>query len=287
MTVDRQEPAFQPYYASRVRSAYGHAMPPPMPSTAPVQPRWYSSPALLNLLADVLFLGAALAIAYVAVMWFLTRPLFPLREVVVLSPPAQVTREQVEYAAHGSVRGNFFLVDLEGVREAFEKLPWVRRAEVRRSWPNALEVRLEEHQAIAYWTDIDSEDAHLLNRQGEVFVAASNADMPWYSGPQGSAQHVLARFGEFNRALEGIGRHIVGLTLSARLAWQLELDNGMVIMLGRDSENVPVDVRLAQFVQAWPEAVQRLGTQVAVADLRYQSGFALTPEPPQQPVKGK
>ena len=138
MTVDRQEPAFQPYYASRVRSAYGHAMPPPMPSTAPVQPRWYSSPALLNLLADVLFLGAALAIAYVAVMWFLTRPLFPLREVVVLSPPAQVTQAQVEYAAHGSVRGNFFLVDLEEVREAFEKLPWVRRAEVRRSWPNAL-----------------------------------------------------------------------------------------------------------------------------------------------------
>jgi cell division protein FtsQ len=36
-----------------------------------------------------------------------------------------------------ALRGNFFTVDLEAVKETFEKLPWVRKAEVRRRWPDA------------------------------------------------------------------------------------------------------------------------------------------------------
>ncbi|MFN3985263.1 MAG: cell division protein FtsQ/DivIB [Rhodocyclaceae bacterium] len=249
--------------------------------------RVWDRPALLNLFADLLLLGAAIAIGYALVVWFLSRPLFPVREVLVLSPPAQVTTAQIEFAARSAIRGNFFSVDLETVRTSFEKLPWVRRAEVRRRWPDALELRLEEHQAVAYWTSTEFEDAHLVNRQGEIFVAASNANMPAFSGPQGAAGYLLARHEAFSRMLEPLGRRLVGVTLSPREAWQLELDDGMVLVLGRDQERLPVDERLERFVRAWPNTVAQVGLQVAVVDLRYQGGFALTPEVSSQPVKGK
>ncbi len=247
---------------------------------------WYR-PAFLDLISDLLLLGAAVAFGYALVLWFMTRPLFPLREVTVLSPPAQVTTAQIEFAARSAIRGNFFLVDLENVRAAFEKLPWVRRAEVRRRWPDGLELRLEEHQAVAYWTNDDGEDAHLVNVFGEVFVAASNANMPAFSGPQGTAPYLLARYQQFNRALAPIDKRVVGLRLSAREAWQLELDDGMVIVLGREQDKLPVEQRLERFVRAWPRAIEQVGVQVAVVDLRYQGGFALTPEPQPPEAKGK
>ncbi|THF61959.1 FtsQ-type POTRA domain-containing protein [Pseudothauera nasutitermitis] len=220
---------------------------------------------------------AALGLTWAAVSWLLARPFFPLREVVLLSPPAQVTSAQLEYVARAAIHGNFFTVDLDQVRADFEKLPWVRRAEVRRRWPDTLELRLQEHQAVAYWTSGDDGDTRLVNRQGEVFVAASNARLPSFAGPQGSAAYVLAHYESFVRRLAPLGHELVGVVLSAREAWQLRLDNDMVIVLGREQDKAPLDERLARFVAAWPQAREGIGVQVAVADLRYPSGFALTP----------
>lgn len=234
-------------------------------------------PALLNLVSDLLTLAAAVALGWALVVWFLSRPLFPLRELVVLTNPAQVTAEQLDYAARMAVQGNFFTVDLQAVKETFEKLPWVRKAEIRRRWPDALELRIEEHDAVAYWTVSDSGDARLVNRQGEVFIAASNADLPQFDGPQGSSGWLLARYNEFSSMLQPLGVRLVGLALSAREAWQLQLDNGMTIMLGREQDKSPLAERLQRFIAVWPGVHQEIDIEIKVADLRYPGGFALTP----------
>lgn len=234
-------------------------------------------PALLDLISDLLTLCAAVALGWALVIWFVSRPLFPLRELVVLSGPAQVTGEQLEYAGRLAVQGTFFTVDLEAVKETFEKLPWVRRAEVRRRWPDALELRLEEHEAVAYWTVSESGEARLVNRQGEVFVAASAADMPQFDGPQGSAGWLLARHGEFSAMLQPLGVRLVGLALSAREAWQLQLDSGLTIVLGREQDKSPLVERLRRFITVWPRVQEQIGIDIKVADLRYPGGFALTP----------
>lgn len=242
-------------------------------------------PQLLNLAADVLMLVGAAGLGYALVMWLLARQVFPVREVIVLTPPAQVTSAQLEYAARSSLRGNFFTIDLDEVRGAFEKLPWVRRAEVRRRWPAGIELRLEEHQAVAYWTVNDSGETRLVNRQGEIFTASSNAVMPSFSGPEGMAHEVLGHYGRFSEAVAPLGRQLVGVALSPRLAWQLKLDDGMVVELGRDQDKPSLNERLARFVGAFPKTLQTLDLKVAVADLRYPGGFAL--KPVAQPVPAK
>ena len=104
---------------------------------------------------------------------------------------------------------------------------------MRRHWPSSLEIRLEEHVAAAFWTANGSGETRLVNRQGEVFIAASNARMPSLAaGPEGSAPLLLARYRNFGEAVAPLGHELVALSLSAREAWQLRLDDGLVIQLG-------------------------------------------------------
>lgn len=238
-------------------------------------PGLWDRPALLDAIADALLVLGSAGLAYAFVLAALRLPIFPLQELVLVSPLEHVTSAQLEYAARSSLSGNFFSVDLDRVRTSFEKLPWVRHAEVRRRWPATLELEIEEHRAAAYWRVVDAGETRLVSAYGEVFVAASNAKMPVFSGPEGSAPILLERYREFSQAVTPLGRSLETLALSPRLAWQLRLDDGMVIELGHDEAKAPVGERLARFVEVYPQAAGRFAQRVAVADLRYPNGFAL------------
>lgn len=237
---------------------------------------WHQ-PALMNLLADVLIVVAMAGISWAALTALQRLPVFPLRELVLTGMPRQVSIEQIEHAARGAVAGNFFTVDLEGTRAAFEKLPWVRKVAVQRQWPDGLSLTLEEHEAVARWRHLNGELA-LVNRQGEVFVAErpeGAAPLPLLSGPEGSAPEILARHAEFSGVLAGIGRHVEAMALTPRRAWQLRLDDGVAIELGRDQERHPLGERLERFVAYYDALRQRVGA-IRVADMRYPNGFVLS-----------
>jgi cell division protein FtsQ len=235
---------------------------------------WHK-PQLMTAISDLLLLAAAAALLVAGLLWALRLPLFPLRQVLVAEAPTQVQRVDIERALRSTLRGNFFSVDLDAVRESLEKLPWVRRADVRRRWPNRVELRLEEHRPVARWGE---GNAQLVNSYGEVFYAAGAANeaaMPIFSGPQGAAPEVLKRHGEFTRALAAIGRQPRQINLSARLAWQLKLDDGMLIELGREQPKATIGDRLDRFVAAYPQIVAGRQPRALAADLRYPNGFAL------------
>jgi cell division protein FtsQ len=61
------------------------------------------------------------------------------------------------------------------------------------------------------------------------------------------------------------------MTLSARRAWVLKLDDGMVLELGRDN----LEAKLAGFVSAYDRTVARLPQPSKYIDLRYTNGFAV------------
>ena len=236
-------------------------------------------PQLLNLVSDVLFLLAVLGLGWALVVWTFSKPLLPLRELVLSAPPSQVTQAQLEHVARTAIHGNFFTTRLENIRMAFEKLPWVRHAEVRRLWPDGLVLSLEEHEAVAYWKTIGDGggDVRLINRQGEVFVASSDAAMPEFSGPQGSAAVMLEHYEKYSKILQPLQAKLVRMDLSARGTWQLWLDNGLSVVLDREQERSPIEARLESFVAAWPRLKDRFGVQIARADLRYPNGFVLAP----------
>lgn len=220
----------------------------------------------LGTAANLLFAIAAAVTLYCAGHYVVHLPIFPLREIHVTGEAAHLTQEQVKAVVARELRGNFFTVDLAQVRAGFEKLPWVRKVNVRRYWPDRLEVAMEEHRPLARWGS-----TALVNAQGEVFEAAINSVLPVFIGPDEMATEIVARYAEFGRMVAPMERKIMQIRVSARRAWQLKLDDGMVIELGRDS----LDGRLAAFANAYANAAAQLPQTPLHVDLRYSNGFAV------------
>lgn len=248
----------------------------------PATEKFWDRPQLINMVADFLMIFGVLGLIYASMLAAVRLPVFPLRQVVVVTPLDQVNRTQVEYAVQHSIDGNFFTVNLDRMRASFEKLPWVRKASLRRRWPDGIDVELEEHVAVARWQQGDGE-MRLVNKQGEIFSAAvgdSRNGLPLFSGPEGTADQVLGRYREFTRLLTPYGRTPQSVLLSARQAWQLRLDDGMLLELGRE-QNVQDSAsgqvlrdRLERFASTYSAVKARLPSATAI-DMRYPNGFAV------------
>jgi len=236
----------------------------------------WNKPLLLNAIADLLMLVAAAALLAAAAVWLVRVPALPVRQVVFAEPLVHTRRLEIEQALPPVLKGNFFSLNLETVRAALERLPWVRKVEVRRIWPARLEVRVEEHRPLARWGEARGE---LVNSYGEVFAAVPVAEelvaLPLLYGPQGTAPEVLKHYGELVGLFKAIGERPVQVTLSPRLAWQLKLANGMVVDVGREQPKAPVGTRLERFIEVYPETVGKRVVRPAVVDLRYPNGFAM------------
>lgn len=225
----------------------------------------WDKPAALNFIADLLFVAVLLAVLYAGVFHAVRQPVFSITQVSVATPVVHVTRQQVEDIVRREVGGTLFTLNLDAVRGAFEKLPWVRSATVRRQWPGGLEVALTEHVPLARW----GRDA-LVNVQGEVFAAAFDGALPVFNGPPGAAKEMAIQYDHFRRNLEDIGRIPGEINLSPRRAWQLKLDDGTTLDLGREQ----VEQRLRRFVAVYPRTIARMTRPVDRVDLRYANGFA-------------
>lgn len=239
---------------------------------------WHDA-RLLNLAANGLMALGALALLVMAGAWVAQRPAFALKALVVeplsVEQPLHHLHEATLRAAGVSrLRGTFFTVDLIAVKEAFEQVPWVRRAEVRRVWPSTLQVAIEEHQPLAIW-----QDGRLVNRQGELFTASvaeaeSDGALLEFSGPPGSESEVTRLWKVLHEAIAPLQLAPEAVSLSPRWAWSTRLDNGTVLLLGRE-QGLPIAERVARWVSMHPTIQQRLNREIASIDLRYQNGFAL------------
>lgn len=229
----------------------------------------------LDLLANSLFVLVALMVIYAASQWALSLPVLPLKTVSVGGSNSgngklkHVTREQIESAVHSEFMGSFLALDLNVMRHAFGKLPWVRVASVRRHWPQNLEVTLEEHVALARWGS-----NALVNTHGETFNAASDEILPVFDGPAGTSHDMARQYAVFTELLRPLQQRIERMNLSPRRAWRIHLDNGIVLELGREQ----MESRLARYALVHDYSIARLNRPLTYVDLRYPDGFAVRSE---------
>ena len=230
----------------------------------------------MGAVSDLLFLAGALALLVAGAVWAARLPLFPLREVVLTKRLNELRQDDLEYTLVTHLKGNFFSVNLEGMRVAIEQLPWVRHADARRQWPGRIEINIEEHMPVAFW---GSATGQLVNQYGEVFTAMMNrppeTPMPVLTGPAGMSTEMLSSFQEAESLLSPLGRWPKALVMSQRQALQLRLDDGMRVELGRQYAKAPLKQRLTRFVEHYPEILQLAGQRPEIVDMRYPNGFAL------------
>jgi cell division protein FtsQ len=187
--------------------------------------------------------------------------------------------------AHAMPRlaGNFFTLDLRQARAVFEALPWVRRVEVRRIWPDTLSVTVEEHVPVALWQGSDEAGSaagleRLVNDYGELFDAnpgeVEDLGLPVFGGGGDSAAEALALHSRLQPVFAGLDLAVVRLDRSSRGAWRATLDTGARVELGRGSADELV-ARVEQLARTLPQVLARLQAPLELADLRHTDGYAV------------
>ncbi|MFC3551554.1 cell division protein FtsQ/DivIB [Lysobacter cavernae] len=239
--------------------------------------------AMLRLVGWILAL-ALVALPVVAVLngWVGANQ-WPLQKLRVTGQFERVDAALLQKTLLPYARSGFFAVDLAAAQDAVARLPWVETAQVRKRWPDVLEVSVVEHRPFARW----GKD-RLLSQQGRLFPSKGievPKGLPQLGGPDTRVAEVVALYNESRALFTPIGLDVRAVELDPRGSWTLGLGNGdaaerMQVVVGRSESRA----RLGRFVRLMPQLLAQRVQMLVRADLRYTNGFALTWAPMPAPA---
>lgn len=232
----------------------------------------------MQLTASALYALAVVALAVLVLQWVTRAPYFSLLAIQVEGDVARNSASTIRANAAPKLAGNFFSTDLERSKHAFESVPWVRQAVVRRVWPNRLAVRLEEHRPVAVWGTGDAATDQLVNSYGEVFQAnlgdVEDDSLPVLHGPAGSSLRMLDMLTQLQPVFERMEAQVQSLSLSGRGSWRAKLDTGAEVEMGRGTD-AEVLSRTERFVATLAQVTGRYQRSLEYGDLRHHEGYAV------------
>ena len=234
---------------------------------------------LMNITATVMFMGCLAACVMTVGWWLMRTPAFNIGRIVVEGELVHNNAVTLRANVAPVLKGNFFTVDLKAAQHAFEQVPWVREAQVRREYPNSLRVILHEHEPQAYWGP--ETGTAMVNTMGEVFEAnvgeVDQKSLPRLNGPQGHGAEVLAMYRALAPLFEKMGTPAEELELSVGGSWRAQLEGGASVELGRGSVE-DLSERVNRFLATLTQVTSRYGRQPSAlesVDLRHENGYAI------------
>lgn len=177
------------------------------------------------------------------------------------------------------LKGGYFTVNLEAIRDALLQMPWVDNVSVRRDWPPSLDIRVTEKQAVAYW----GKDS-LISDKGELFTPQPLSHqmlLPQLDGPEQLHKEVWQFAAEVSSELIKLGMHTEKVSLNDRRAWRVfvvrdgvnDQQNNHLIEINFGSTDT--EKRLHRFLRVFAMSNAPSLKDIQVIDMRYPNGFAL------------
>lgn len=195
---------------------------------------------------------------------------WPLRSLELQAELRQVSLEQIEGVVRQHTGRGFFALSLTELRDALARLPWVQSVQVRKRWPDTVSVQVLEYQPYAIWAD-----RAIVSRSGHLFTVPgieSLGGLPRLWGPDDRVADVVNFHARAADLLAKVPLTVTELHLLPRGSWQLVLDGGAEVALGRDR----AEQRLHRFATTiGPLLRSHPATPLQRADLRYPNGYAL------------
>ena len=232
---------------------------------------------LMNGAASTLFVLVGVGLLAALLLWLSRSPVLNIRLIELEGDMQRNSVATIRANATPRLAGNILSIDLERARAAFEAVPWVRQATLRRVWPDRLAVHLSEHHPVALWLGDDGSE-RLVNDRGDVFEAnvgdVEEERLPHFSGPDGSSAQMLALYLRLQPLFAAHQLQPESLQLSGRGSWSLELDSGATLVLGRGSEDELVE-RSDRFLRTLGQITGRFQRDLEHADLRHADGYAV------------
>lgn len=161
----------------------------------------------------------------------------------------------------------FFTFDMIEAEQALTTLPWVKSVQLRKVWPDTLQVTVTEQEPMAYWS-LNG----VVSVEGEVFYPNSLPQENWVQleGPDNMAKDLTELLKLYQEQLFKKNLMIEKMELSERGAINIVLRDGLEVRLG----NVHIEERIERFLQYIDSVKEQKEATLAYVDLRYQNGMA-------------
>lgn len=193
----------------------------------------------------------------------------PIKTVKIIAPYQHVTKKSLESVVMPYVPAGLLSVNADGLQQQLLQIPWVYSASIKRVWPNQLTITITEQQPVAIW-NVTS----LLNAAGDIFSpppATFPAGLPLLDGPDGQQALVLQQYQQFGAQLAPFHLTIAHLSLDQRRSWQMVLNNGVVLVLGKEDPTA----RFNRFIAVYNKVFSNPQQAALRVDMRYSDGFAV------------
>ena len=215
-------------------------------------------------------------IALISFSWFVSKRVnsdeaAPISQLMITGQMPYTKTADIEKALEQVNLSNFFQVNVNQVHQVIADLPWVYAVAVRKQWPNELKIHVTDQTPVALWNG-----DFLINQNGKAFQADKNRlthQLPAFFGPEGSEIIALNNYRDMSKLLKFSQFTIDELVLSERFAWQLTLNDGVTLNLGRENRIE----RVQRFMDVYPQIMQnkQADQQINYVDLRYDTGLAV------------
>jgi len=225
---------------------------------------WYWRP--IAILTALLVFCSLMLSAYTQVLIWLDQP---VQEVRVLGSTKYLNKAELANKLASGINAPILNMDIEALRESLLDEPWVHGVQVRRHWPPAVEVIVNEQIPVARWGK-----KGLLNQQGDIFwpeQASNYSHLPLLNGPATETQHLMAQYFDLSRLFQEAQVKMAGLSMEARGAWSLSLDNGIEVVVGREQ----LRDRLQRFLHLYQAELAQHADLIERVDIRYTNGVAV------------
>lgn len=156
--------------------------------------------------------------------------------------------------------------DVEEIRMAVQRLPWISSAAVGKKWPDTLVVSATEYQPVALWNGqrvLNSEGLALERPVTEMTLAQLN-------GPEQKALEVMEHYLQFARVIDSVDAQVKKVTLHSRGAWEIQITDDIDIALG-DRNVLERSRRIVDVIKAHDKL-----DHIKSIDARYPNGVAIS-----------
>ena len=159
---------------------------------------------------------------------------FPIKN-VTSSELINVNKDDISKAVKYLYSKSFFDIDLNYLKNKLEKIEWVRKINVRRSYPNEIIIDIEEHTPILIWNN-----KMYINKYGEKFkVSKIDKNIPILISDESRINEVFAYFKLFNEKLSSrkLDFKITKIMENEIRSLTISLSSGINIQLGSKDVN--------------------------------------------------
>jgi cell division protein FtsQ len=193
---------------------------------------------------------------------------FAIQKIEIKGELKYATQNELQTDFSSLLGQSLLTVSLPDVLGVVLSSEWVASAEVRKVWPNTLQVLVHEHAPLAYWGD-----GQLISTSAVVITPRKVPSLPLTKlyGPEDSSDVVLEQFGLISQVLAATSLRVSALTLEPRGAWNIVFTNGIEVKLGREQ----ILERLQRFIAVYKSDLSGRIDQITSVDARYPHGIAV------------